>query len=150
MAGAVEQPQLVADLADAEADGLGVGDNAVCAEGELEVVELGAAVAVRPPEARVLHIELGELRGSELDEGLAGRQGEALVHADLLDGRVEGCVDGCGGEIGDRDGDIDGGLRGVVIVEGGDYVGVAELEAADDAQGDRLPDSAVAVADAGD
>jgi hypothetical protein len=54
MAGAVEQAEFVGNLTNAEADVFNIGDFALIFDGQLEMVELRTAVAIRPPEARVL------------------------------------------------------------------------------------------------
>src|ERR1017187_8292331 len=102
MSGAVEQAQFIADLADAEADVFGVGDRVARIETQLQVIELRAAVAVWPPEARMLQVELCELGWCELHDAFTGRQSYALVYRDAFDRGVECCVNRRGREVCDR------------------------------------------------
>ena len=97
----------------------------------------------------MIEIELGKFGGSEFDYRIARRKSNALADGDLFDSGCERCANRSRREIADRDGDINGGVGGVVVLEGGDDLGVADLEALRDAERDGLPDAAVAVADAG-
>ncbi len=59
--------EIVSDLSDAEGEIAGVGDLAVDVEGEVEFVEMGLAVAIGPPEFRVVDVELGDFGWREGD-----------------------------------------------------------------------------------
>ena len=81
LAGGVEQRELVGDLADAEAEMNFVGEGVLAAAGadakrSGEVVEVGRAVAVGPPETRMRDVELRCVAGCEGDGAGAGRDGD--------------------------------------------------------------------------
>ncbi len=116
----------------------------------LQVVELGLAVAVGPPQPRVLHQQLRELSCGELDDGLARLQSDGLVDGDGLDGCVDDGLHRRARLVRHWHRDIELGGCGVVIGEGRDHLRVAQLEPVRRAQRNRLPDARVAVADGGD
>ena len=48
------------------------------------MVQILLAVAIGPPEARMLHGELGEFGRREFDGALSGREGQRFRECDLL------------------------------------------------------------------
>ncbi len=68
VAGAVEQAEFVGDLANSEADSSFVSDSdGSFREAQVQRIKIGLAVAVRPPQAWMLHGELRELGGRQRD-----------------------------------------------------------------------------------
>ncbi len=67
---------------------LRVGRPAAVADRELEVIELRLAVAVRPPQARLVHVQLRELRRREAHFGLPGRDRRGLAESHAFEARA--------------------------------------------------------------
>ena len=142
---------VVGDFADAEVGVEGIGGGVLGGAGEVEGVEILWAVAVGPPELRVVEVELGEVFwregeeagfvGVELEGGVEGGGGEGGGEGGGLVGVgevVEGGGEGEVGAVGAREGEV-GGDEGIFDADG---AGLGEV--------DVLPEADVAVADAGD
>ena len=74
MPGTIEQAELIGDFANAEAQLLRVRDVAAGGDREPEMIKLGLAVSIGPPQARILHGELRELCRRELHGVVARRR----------------------------------------------------------------------------
>ncbi len=150
----VEQRELVGDLADAEAGVELIGGVVISAagapdaEGCGEVVELGRAVAVGPPQTRVGDVELGCVGGCECHVCAAGRHGDFARDVNAFERDIERAVHGGCGVVGERDAKREGRARGVGQRKGGDDLRGIERDRALSGDRDVLPDTHVAVADA--
>src|SRR5579863_4427629 len=150
MSGSVEQAQFVSDLPDTEAHVFGIGLDVPIGEGQMQRVKVWLAIAVGPPEARMLYRQLGELRWRQRHRTLAGSDGYLFRQSCAAERSLQGSSGRRRREIFQGDGNLDVGAVCIGQGQGRNYLCVADFYGACRCQSHRLPDAGVAIADGGD
>ena len=134
-------------LADTDLEVFLVGDFPVYLEGEVGVVQIGFTIAVGPPQARVLQLELRELPGVEAYGLLfVGRQLDGLLEGDVAHLSGQYAFHFLVGMVLHDDFWGQRGLRGVRQSQGRLYEGVLEGDFPGAGELDVIPDADVASA----
>ena len=109
-------------------------------------VQRGIAVAIRPPQPRILNLELRKLRRLQSNHRLAGVKMHVLRHLHIVESGRQFAVRRCAARIRQRHFNLHVGLAAVRLGQRCNHVQVADLHRPGRRQCHILPDTRIAVA----